>query len=46
MIKLVKKKCYRELKYFNYNFDGSTKYEPLIINCNLKYDVYNDKKKN
>tara|TARA_B100000674_G_scaffold491195_1_gene508588 strand:- start:3093 stop:3827 length:735 start_codon:yes stop_codon:yes gene_type:complete len=43
MIELVNKKCYRELKYFNYNFDGSTKHEPLIINCNLKYDIYNDK---
>jgi hypothetical protein len=43
MIEIVNKKCYRELKYFNYNFEGSTKKEPLIINCNLKYDVYNDK---
>lgn len=43
MIKLVKKKCYKELKYFNYDFNGSTKYEPLIINCNIKYDIYNDK---
>ena len=42
MIELVNKKCHRELKYFNYNFDGSTKHEPLIINCNIKYDVYND----
>ena len=43
MIELVNKKCYRELKYFNYDFNGSTKHEPLIINCNIKYDVYNDK---
>ena len=43
MIELVSKKCYRELKYFNYDFNGSTKYEYLIINCNIKYDVYNDK---
>ena len=42
MIELVNKKCHRELKYFNYNFTGSTKHEPLIINCNIKYDVYND----
>jgi hypothetical protein len=42
MIELVNKKCYRELKYFNYDFNGSTKHEPLIINCNVKYDVYND----
>lgn len=42
MIELINKKCHRELKYFNYDFNGSTKYEPLIINCNLKYDVYND----
>ena len=41
MIELVNKKCHRELKYFN--FTGSTKHEPLIINCNIKYDVYNDK---
>ena len=43
MIQLVYKKCERELKYFNYDFNGSTKYEPLMINYNLKYDVYNDK---
>ena len=43
MIELVNKKCHRELKYFNYDFNGSKKHEPLIINCNLKYDVYNDK---
>lgn len=43
MIKLVNEKCNRELKYFNYDFNGSTKKEPLIINCNLKYDVYKDK---
>ena len=43
MIELVNKKCHRELKYFNYDFTGSTKHEPLIINCNIKYDVYNDK---
>ena len=42
MIELVNKKCQRELKYFNYDFNGSTKHEPLIINCNIKYDVYND----
>ena len=42
MIELVNKKCHRELKYFNYDFNGSTKYEPLIINCNVKYNVYND----
>lgn len=42
MIELIKKKCHRELKYFNYDFNGSTKYEPLIVNCNVKYDVYND----
>jgi len=42
MIELVNKKCHRELKYFNYDFNGSTKQEPLIINCNVKYDVYND----
>jgi hypothetical protein len=42
MIDLVTKKCHRELKLFNYNFNGSTKHEPLIINCNVKYDVYND----
>ena len=43
MIKLVNKKCHRELKYFNYDFYGSTKHEPLIINCNIKYNVYDDK---
>lgn len=42
MIELVNKKCHRELKYFNYDFNGSMKHEPLIINCNIKYDVYND----
>ena len=42
MIELVNKKCHRELKYFNYDFNGSTKHEPLIINCDVKYDVYND----
>ena len=42
-IELVYKKCERELKYFNYDFNGSIKHEPLIINCNLKYDVYNNK---
>lgn len=42
MIELVNKKCNRELKYFNYDFNGSTKHEPLIINCDIKYDVYND----
>mgnify|MGYP006140378327 FL=1 len=42
MIELVNKKCHRELKYFNYDFNGSTKHEPLIINCSVKYDVYND----
>lgn len=43
MIQLVNNKCARELKYFNYDFNGSTKFEPFIINCNLKYDVKNDK---
>jgi hypothetical protein len=43
MIELVNKKCCRELNYFNYHFNGSTKHEPLIINCNLKYNVYKDK---
>jgi hypothetical protein len=43
MIDLVYKKCDRELKYFNYDFNGSTKYEPLIINPTIKYDVYNNK---
>ena len=42
MIELVNKKCKRELEYFNYDFNGSTKKEPLIINCKLKYDVYTD----
>ena len=39
MIELVNKKCKRELEYFNYDFNGSTKKEPLIINCKLKYIV-------
>jgi hypothetical protein len=43
MIELVYKKCKRELFLFNYDFNGSTKYEPIIVNCNLKYDVYKDK---
>lgn len=43
MINLVYKKCERELTYFNYEFNGSIKYEPLMINYNIKYDVYNDK---
>lgn len=43
MIELVNNKCKRELEYFNYDYNGSTKKEPLILNCNLKYDVYNDK---
>ena len=43
MIELVNKKCHRKLKSFNCDFTGSTKHEPLIINCNTKYDVYNDK---
>lgn len=42
MIKLVYKKCSKELEYFNYNFNGSTKEEPLIINTKIKYDVKND----
>ena len=40
MIELINNKCKRELKYFNYDFNGSTVYEPLIINCKIKYDVY------
>jgi hypothetical protein len=43
MIGLVNKKCIKELQYFNYDFNGSTKKEPLIINSNLKYDVINNK---
>ncbi len=44
MIKLVEKKCSRELKYFNYNFDGSTEYEPIIINYKkINYNLYTDK---
>ena len=43
MKKMVYNKCWRELKYFNYSFDGSTKYEPIILNCQIKYDVYNNK---
>ena len=42
MIDLVSKKCERELTYFNYDFNGSTKYEPLILNSPVKYDVHND----
>ena len=42
MIELINKKCYRELKYFNYNFNNSTIHEPLIVDCKIKYDVYND----
>ena len=40
MIELINDKCNRELKYFNYDFNGSTVYEPLITNCEVKYDVY------
>ena len=43
MIEMVNKKCARELKYFNYDFYGSTKHEPLMVNYNLKYDVHVDK---
>lgn len=43
MIDLVNKKCNRELKYFNYDFNGSTKYEPIITNCKLKYNVKTNK---
>lgn len=39
MINLVSEKCKKELIYFNYNFEGSTKYEP-IFNTRLKYDVH------
>lgn len=30
------------LKYFNYDFNSLTKHEMLMINCNVKYEVYND----
>jgi|TARA_Y200000002_G_scaffold361117_1_gene346928 hypothetical protein len=43
MIKLVEKKCSRELKYFNYNFNGSTNKDIFIFNCNIKYDLATDK---
>ncbi len=43
MIDLVSKKCERELKYFNYDFEGSTKYEPLIINSPIKYNVHKNR---
>ena len=43
MIELVYLKCKRELENFNYDFNGSIKYEPLIINCDLQYNVYDDK---
>ena len=44
MIKLVEKKCSRELKFFNYNFYGSTEYEPIIINYKkINYNLYTDK---
>lgn len=42
MIDLVNKKCRKELTSFNYDFKGSTKHEPLIINCNIKYDISKD----
>lgn len=42
MIRLVNKKCARELEWFNYDFNGSTIYEPIIINPTIKYDVYRD----
>jgi len=42
MIELVNKKCERELNIFNYDFNGSTKKDPLILNCNIKYNVYED----
>ena len=42
MIELVTKKCEKELKYFNYDFNGSTVYQPLF-KTNLKYDVKNNK---
>lgn len=43
MIELVNEKCKRELNYFNYDFNGSIKHEPLIINCYLKYSLYKDR---
>lgn len=43
MINMINIKCKRELKYFNYDFNGSTVKEPIIFNCKVKYDVYNDK---
>ena len=43
MIEKVRKKCARELKYYNYDFNGSTKKEVFIINSDIKYDFINDK---
>ena len=42
MIALVNEKCKKELELFHYDFNGSTKYEPLILNCKVKYDVHNN----
>ena len=42
MIQNVNKKCERELKYYNYDFNGSTKKEIFIIDSNIKYDIKND----
>jgi hypothetical protein len=42
MIDKVNKKCQRELEYFNYNFNGSTKKEVFIVNPTIKYDIIND----
>ena len=39
MIKLIEKKCNNELKLFNYNFEGSINYEPLILNFNKKIKI-------
>lgn len=43
LIKLILKKCERELKLFKYNFNGSIDDNSLIFPKNIKYDIFNDK---
>jgi len=42
MINKVNKKCERELKYFNYDFNGSTTKEIFIVKPHIKYNIKKD----
>ena len=43
MVEIVRAKCARELACFHYDFDGSTRHEPLILHCRVRYDVHGDR---